>query len=548
MTATASDLEIHQLVAELHFDPETRSAGGELKVSGYASVFNSENADSEARGFVEVVKPGAFKRALARADADPFLNWMHDSSKPLARASAGNLTLSEDAKGLRFSATLPPTSIATDALTLIRAGVVRHASIEFSLTDDGQTIEKRDGKVYRTIHSIDRLYGMGLVGEPAFTTTSVEPRSVVRDAIRRERIRLTEREVYGPGSEHSQFRDMARDEIAKEQRRALRGTSNVLENWSPPEWLELQRNGKDGTIDDARKRLATVEQRAVSSGDPWAPSSTGAGYVTGVFATAVRARAVLATALRQEPLDRKGMTVSLPRLTTGALAASSAADNSAVTTQDPVSALASSPVVTIDGEVDASQQLADQTPGGDFDQAVAQDLGLALGLVLETQVINGSGAGGQLAGLLGRAGAASVTVTATTLAGQWSAICNIDQTVQTALGEPANLMVFHPRRLEYIRALTLQGALPWDDDLTVLESVAMPINLGAGTNEDRILNVASTYAVLFSRPPTISVLSEVLSGSLSVRFQAHQYVALVVRKPQAIGVVSSTGLVTPVFP
>jgi hypothetical protein len=76
----------------------------------------------------------------------------------------------------------------------------------------------------------------------------------------------------------------------------------------------------------------------------------------------------------------------------------------------------------------------------------------------------------------------------------------------------------------------------------------IPTNLGAGTNEDRIIATIMRDHVLFEGDLQLRVLKEILSGTLGVRFQAYAYCAFTAgRFPAATSVVSGTGLITPTF-
>ena len=87
------------------FSFELRAAeAGSRKVAGYAAMFNSEaELWDEWR---EVIKPGAFAESIGNAAEDIFMLWQHDSASPMASRDAKSLTLSEDATGLAFEATL----------------------------------------------------------------------------------------------------------------------------------------------------------------------------------------------------------------------------------------------------------------------------------------------------------------------------------------------------------------------------------------------------------------------------------------------------------
>jgi hypothetical protein len=77
---------------------------------------------------------------------------------------------------------------------------------------------------------------------------------------------------------------------------------------------------------------------------------------------------------------------------------------------------------------------------------------------------------------------------------------------------------------------------------------AIPTNLGAGVNEDRVILTRNDDHVWFEGTLRARSLSEVLSGNLTVRLQVFNYVAFTAgRFPSATAVVAGTGLVTPTF-
>ena len=81
---------------------------GQRTFSGYAALFDSP---STGLPFTEVIKPGAFKRSLSRANAGQqiiaFL-FGHEETRALATTASGRLKLEEDSKGLRVEAKLDP--------------------------------------------------------------------------------------------------------------------------------------------------------------------------------------------------------------------------------------------------------------------------------------------------------------------------------------------------------------------------------------------------------------------------------------------------------
>jgi hypothetical protein len=72
----------------------------------------------------------------------------------------------------------------------------------------------------------------------------------------------------------------------------------------------------------------------------------------------------------------------------------------------------------------------------------------------------------------------------------------------------------------------------------------LPTNLGAGTNESRIIVARWMDLYLWEGAMQTRVLSEVLSSTMQVRFQLYCYSAYMAgRRPEAISVVSGTGVI-----
>lgn len=147
-------------------DKESRS------VSGYAIVFNSESRDL---GFFETIDPGAVTQAtIERSDIFATLN--HDPDKVLARCNhgSGSLELSLDERGLHYRYSAPHTDLGDSVLEHIDRGDLTDASFAFTIADepDAQRWERRDGKIYRTILKIDRLYDISNVWTGAYAEAS----------------------------------------------------------------------------------------------------------------------------------------------------------------------------------------------------------------------------------------------------------------------------------------------------------------------------------------------------------------------------------------
>ncbi len=196
-----------RITVPVKLDPETRSATGELRLSGLAAPYNRVSEDI---GFFEEIKPGAFHSLDA---GDVLLLWQHRDDQPLARRSAGNLEITDASDGVRFSATLPSTSVAKDAVELVRSGVVTTMSFGFVVEKD--TWETRGGKRIRVVERAE-LFELSLVTDAAYgkaTSVANRNRGALQDRIERavEAMRRTPTPVtenpYTPHGEHSWFRD-----------------------------------------------------------------------------------------------------------------------------------------------------------------------------------------------------------------------------------------------------------------------------------------------------------------------------------------------------
>jgi len=98
------------------------------------------------------------------------------------------------------------------------------------------------------------------------------------------------------------------------------------------------------------------------------------------------------------PLPDQGMSLILPRGTTGVSAAIQATENSSVSSTDEVWANVTLPVATIAGQQIVSRQSLERgTPG--LDQLIYMDLAGAYAAALDSQLLTGSGSSGQVLGV-----------------------------------------------------------------------------------------------------------------------------------------------------
>src|SRR5262249_2969383 len=157
-----------------------------------------------------------------------------------------------------------------------------------------------------------------------------------------------------------------------------------------------------GGLAEARQRLAKVEKRVVTSSDPgglsFLPQTSAPGFVADAFATSLRAKAVVASVIRLEPLPPAGLSVSTARFATAPTVAVQTAENTAASQTDWDADTVTSPVCTIAGQSDMSTQLYERSSGGVIDIALARELGEALGTALDAQIVFGTGSAGERRG------------------------------------------------------------------------------------------------------------------------------------------------------
>ncbi|MFB5574715.1 phage major capsid protein [Bacillus cereus] len=168
----------------VRLDGVKQNADGSLFVSGYV---NETGTWSQVLGrntkFIEQIMPGAFKRALERAENIDFL-YNHDKEKILASTEAstetstknGKLMLREDERGLYMEATISKTSWGKDAYQLIQDGIIQKMSFGFRALKDKVT-KGTNGIYERVVHELE-LLEVSAVRKPAYVQSSIQARSL----------------------------------------------------------------------------------------------------------------------------------------------------------------------------------------------------------------------------------------------------------------------------------------------------------------------------------------------------------------------------------
>lgn len=146
-----------------------------VHITGYAAVF--DDASQISKYFNEVIRPGAFDRALKeKQDVRALFN--HDEDKVLGRTKSGTLTLSVDKRGLKYDIEAPNTTIANDLIESINRGDIDASSFGFIAQEQRWTEETKDGSTtyLRELLDVD-LLDVSPVTYPAYTATTAGTRS-----------------------------------------------------------------------------------------------------------------------------------------------------------------------------------------------------------------------------------------------------------------------------------------------------------------------------------------------------------------------------------
>ena len=145
-----------------------------VEIDGYVNAVErlSKPLKDRLGEFVERIKVGAFKRALARAD-DVRILLNHNWERDLGGTKDGNLELYEDAIGLHARATITDKEVVEQA----KRGELRGWS--FGFTDRDVEKGEENGLTVRNVKDLD-LYEVSLINRqrvPAYDGTLVAVRA-----------------------------------------------------------------------------------------------------------------------------------------------------------------------------------------------------------------------------------------------------------------------------------------------------------------------------------------------------------------------------------
>jgi HK97 family phage major capsid protein len=225
-----------------------------------------------------------------------------------------------------------------------------------------------------------------------------------------------------------------------------------------------------------------------------------------------------------------------------------------------------------------SLQLVAQS-GIPFDEIILGDLAADYARSLDTNVITGSGASGQLRGLENGASVGTTTftttspalVTATSANSFYNAVIRAANALNTTRYLPATHVVMHPQRWAWcLEALdgnlrpvvltngagfnnvaisgepTAEGAAGVLANLPVYTDNNVPTNKGAGTNQDEVFVIRAPDVFLFEGELALESFDNTFANQNSFLYRALAYAGMLPdRYSQSVNIISGSGLITP---
>lgn len=329
----------------------------------------------------------------------------------------------------------------------------------------------------------------------------------------------------------------------------------------------LERSAQEDRVEAAN----SSEQRALTTTDGAGGEFVPPVWLVNEYIALARAARPTADRVRNLALPAGTDSINIPRLATGTAVAEQATQNTAVQNTDATTNSINAAVTTIAGQQVLSVQLIEQSPVN-MDDILLADLALDYAAKIDTFVLNNNAASKR--GLLNVSGIGAVTLATATTAALYPKLADATQRVYSGRFLPPDTVLMHPRRWASIcatldsqnRPLVVPNGSSFNNlatgsvsgqaqgtageifGLPVVLDPNIPTNLGAGTNEDRVIVLRASEAILWEGGVHLEAFRETKADTLSVLLRFYRYAAFTAeRYPAAISVISGAGLVAPTF-
>lgn len=361
------------------------------------------------------------------------------------------------------------------------------------------------------------------------------------------------REVYGPDSEFSFFRD-----LATSQRGDLRASERLATN------------------NDIRgyEFRSTDMSTSAGQGGEWAPPL----WLVDEWVALARPYEITANIVHREELPSGVSSINLPKVSGGSTVAVQQTQGTAVSDTAVTSTSVTSGITTFAGKQLVSNQLIFQS-AIPFDKVILSDLAADTAKQLNNAVLNGTGSSGQLRGIRSASGAGTTTFTttqpsfvSTTSANSFynkviSAIATVNR---TRYSKPTHI-VMHSDRWAWVletldsqnRPLVVPDGMQFNGPavsgevtsggiagtlagLPVVTDPQVLQNLGGSTNQDEVYVLKADDVYLWTTPPMLETFAPTFADQNVTLFRAVQYASMIPdRYGASVNIISGTGMVVP---
>lgn len=300
-------------------------------------------------------------------------------------------------------------------------------------------------------------------------------------------------------------------------------------------------------------------------------------YLTDMYAEVLRAGRITSNLTFRPPWEEEGMSLVVPRGTTGTAVAAQSGENTAVQETDYDETDLTVPIRTYSGQQDVSRQSLER--GRNVEPIIFNDLTAAYAVSLNTDVVNGAGTNGTHTGILQTSGISTVTATSTS---QRAILGYIARAIGEVAGDrfmQPSCIVMHPRRWAWLldgadttgRPLVVPRAggpmnavgqgdaaaygyvgevhgVPTYTDGTIPTTVSTTTTQGA--TEDRIIVARAMDLLLWEEDtmPRQLRFEETLGGQLTVKVVVYGYSGFTAGwHPEGTAAVVGSGLTTPTY-
>ena len=297
-------------------------------------------------------------------------------------------------------------------------------------------------------------------------------------------------------------------------------------------------------------------------------------YLTELYAPIARAGRPFANICMSMPLPDEGMSLAIPRGTTGTAAAAQATENSGVQETDFDETTLTVNVRTYAGQQDVSRQSLERGRG--VDRVIYADLASDYATKLDAALLMGAGTSGTHLGVTEVSSINAVTYTdaSPTVAEFWPKLADAIQQVNSNRYLPPSVIVMHPRRWGWlmsglttsfpiaaqqgapVNSVAVQQAVTYGQvvgnimGLPVVTDANIATDQGAGT-EDSVIVARAEDLLLWEQgdgSPRELRFEETTGGSLTTKLVVYGYSAFAGgRYPKAVAEITGSGLIAPTF-